>query len=58
VLVDTFSAALDLRQPQEIELYGTAFQTLAAVASYGRATRAIINRVVDDLAFETTDDNE
>jgi hypothetical protein len=50
VLVETFSAALDLRQPQEIELYGHAFEQLAAVASYGRSARAIINRVIDDLA--------
>jgi transcriptional regulator with XRE-family HTH domain len=50
VLIETFSAALDLRQPQEIELYGNAFEQLAAVASYGRSARAIINRVIDDLA--------
>jgi transcriptional regulator with XRE-family HTH domain len=58
VLVETFSAALDLRQPQEIELYGEAFQGLAAVASYGRAARAIITRVVDDLASEVSEDSE
>jgi len=52
VLVETFSAALDLRQPQEIELYGNAFEQLAAVASYARSARAIINRVIEDLAPE------
>ena len=52
VLVETFSAALDLRQPQEIELYGNAFEQLAAVASYTRSARAIINRVIEDLAPE------
>jgi transcriptional regulator with XRE-family HTH domain len=57
VLVETFSAALDLRQPQEIELYGNAFEQLAAVASYGRSARAIINRVIDDLAVETHGDS-
>jgi transcriptional regulator with XRE-family HTH domain len=58
VLVETFSAALDLRQPQEIELYSNAFQELAAVASYGRAARAIINRVIDDLASQVPESGE
>ncbi len=57
VLVETFSAALDLRQPQEIELYANAFDQLAAVASYGRAGRAIITRVIDDLAPEAPDED-
>nr|WP_255720252.1 helix-turn-helix transcriptional regulator [Frankia sp. CiP3] len=58
VLVETFSAALDLRQPQEIELYGNAFEQLAAVASYGRSARVIISRVIDDLAPEPQEDSE
>lgn len=56
VLVETMSAALDLRQPQEIELYGSAFEQLAAVASYGRSARTIITRVIDDLAHEAPED--
>jgi len=48
-LAETFSAALDPRQPEEIELYGNAFEQFAAVASYGRSARAIINRAIDDL---------
>jgi transcriptional regulator with XRE-family HTH domain len=40
VLIETFSAALDLRQQ------------LAAVASYARSARGIINRVIEDLAPE------
>lgn len=52
VLVETFSAALDLRQPQEIELYGNAFEQLAAVASYGRSARAIVNKAIDSLLPE------
>jgi Domain of unknown function (DUF5753) len=56
VLVETMSAALDLRQPQEIALYGNAFEELAAVASYGKSARAIIARVMDDLAPEVPDD--
>jgi transcriptional regulator with XRE-family HTH domain len=58
VLVETFSASLDLRQPQEIELYGNAFEQLAAVASYGRSARAIVNRVIEDLAPEVAEDGE
>jgi transcriptional regulator with XRE-family HTH domain len=50
VLIETFSASLDLRQPQEIELYESAFEQLAAVASYGRTARLIINRAADELA--------
>ena len=50
VLIETFSASLNLRQPQEIELYQTTFEQLAAVASYGRAARVIINRAADELA--------
>lgn len=57
VMVETFSAELNLAQPQEIELYGSVFNQLAAVASYGRAARAIITRVVDDLAAEVPDED-
>jgi transcriptional regulator with XRE-family HTH domain len=52
VVVETYSAALNLAQPQEIALYGSVFDELAAVASYGRAARAIITHVIDDLAPE------
>lgn len=58
VLVETLSAALDLRQPQEIELYGDAFQQLASVAGYGRVARAAINNVIDDLAPEVPDNGD
>jgi hypothetical protein len=58
VLVETFSAALDLRQPQEIELYSNAFEQLAAVASYGRSARMIISRVIADLAPDESEDGE
>lgn len=49
VQVETFSAELNLTQPQEIAVYGRVFDALAATASYGRAARAIVNRVVADL---------
>jgi transcriptional regulator with XRE-family HTH domain len=50
VMVETFSAELNLAQPQEVSLYSSVFESLAAVASYGRSARAIITRVIDDLA--------
>jgi transcriptional regulator with XRE-family HTH domain len=58
VLVETMSASLDLRQPQEIELYAAAFDELAAVASYGRAARGIVTRVIDDLAADLREEPE
>jgi hypothetical protein len=51
-MVETFSAELNLAQPQEIELYSGIFDSLTAAASYGRAARSIITHVVDDLAAE------
>lgn len=57
VMVETFSAELNLAQPQEIELYGSIFDHLAAVASYGRSARAVITRVIDDLAPEADDED-
>lgn len=57
VVVETYSAALTLTQPQEIELYARVFDELAAVASYGRAARAIINSVGDDLTAELPGDD-
>ena len=50
VTVETYSAELNLAQPQEIEVYRAVFDQLAAVASYGSEARAIILRVIDDLA--------
>ena len=50
VKVETHSAGLNLAQPQEIELYGRVFDQLASVASYGSEARAVILRVIDDLA--------
>lgn len=58
VLVETYSAGLNLAQPQEIELYRKVFEELAGVASYGRAARGIINRAIDDLATEVSEDSE
>lgn len=49
VMVETYSAELNLAQPQEIELYASIFDQLAATASYGSEARAIITRVMDEL---------
>jgi transcriptional regulator with XRE-family HTH domain len=50
VRVETYSAELNLRQPQEITLYEGIFERLAGIASYGGAARAIITHVIGDLA--------
>lgn len=55
VRIETYSAELNLRQPQEIELYSRVFEQHAAVASYGAAARAIVSRVMEDLAAESED---
>lgn len=57
VTIETFSAELNLAQPQELELYASIFEQMAAVASYGRSARAIITRVLDDLAPDTDDES-
>nr|WP_281252505.1 helix-turn-helix transcriptional regulator [Lentzea kentuckyensis] len=56
VRVETFSAELNLAQPQEIDHYGKVFESLAGIASYGRAARQIIMRVIDDLSAEVEED--
>ncbi|MBS2537713.1 helix-turn-helix domain-containing protein [Catenulispora sp. NF23] len=58
VMVETFSAELNLAQPQEISLYSGIFESLAGAASYGRAARAIINRVIEDLVPEDAEGSE
>lgn len=52
VMVETYSAELNLAQPQEILLYSRVFDRLAAVADYDGGARAVITRVIDDLASE------
>ena len=58
VMVETFSAELNLEQPQEIELYAGVFDSLAASASYGREARALITQVIDDIAPDDPSDGE
>ncbi|WP_410623203.1 helix-turn-helix domain-containing protein [Amycolatopsis sp. cmx-8-4] len=52
VRIETYSAELNLRQPHEIELYSDIFESHAAIATYGSAARAVITRVMEDLAAE------
>jgi hypothetical protein len=49
VLVETFTAELNLAQPHEIEVYSRVFRSLAGMASYGSEMRAIVTQVMDDL---------
>jgi len=49
VQFDTYSAELSLVRPDEIALYGRAFERLAALAFYGAEVRAMISRVLDYL---------
>jgi transcriptional regulator with XRE-family HTH domain len=58
VVVESYSAELTLAQPQETDLYARTFDALAADASYGRAARAIITAVIDDLAASMPPDGE
>ncbi len=49
VQFDTYSAELSLARPDEIALYGRAFERLAALAVYGAEVRAMISRALDRL---------
>lgn len=53
VYVETVAAELTLAQPQEIALYTQAFNRFASVAVYGSEARAVLTRVLDDLAAAT-----
>jgi transcriptional regulator with XRE-family HTH domain len=49
VQFDTYSAELSLVRPDEIALYGRAFERLAALAVYGAEARGIIAGALDQL---------
>ena len=49
VQFDTYSAELSLVRPDEIALYGRAFERLAALAVYGAEARRIIAGALDQL---------
>jgi transcriptional regulator with XRE-family HTH domain len=50
VQFDTYSAELSLVRPEEIALYGRAFERLAALAVYGAEARAVITQALNQLA--------
>ncbi|TCP57493.1 helix-turn-helix protein [Tamaricihabitans halophyticus] len=58
VLVETFSAELNLVQAPEVALYGRVFEQFATMASYDRAARSIITQVADELAAEISAEGE
>ncbi len=49
VQFDTYSAELSLVRPDEIAIYGRAFERLAALAVYGPEVGAVVSRVLDRL---------
>jgi transcriptional regulator with XRE-family HTH domain len=49
VQFDTYSAELSLVRPDEITLYGRAFERLAALAVYGAEARKMIARALDQV---------
>lgn len=49
VQFDTYSAELSLIRPDEIALYGRAFERLAALAVYGSEAASLISRALDSL---------
>jgi hypothetical protein len=54
VQFDTYSAELSLVRPDEIALYGRAFERLAALAVYGAEARAILARTLDRLTAKSS----
>ena len=54
VQFDTYSAELSLVRPDEIELYGRAFERLAALAVYGAEARAILARALGQLSVKSS----
>jgi Domain of unknown function (DUF5753) len=50
VLVETIAAELMLREPEEIALYGSVFDTLREAASVGDEMRLILASLLKDLA--------
>lgn len=49
VQFDTYTAELSLIRPDEIELYGRAFERLAALAVYGTEARAMVVQALETL---------
>ena len=54
VQFDTYSAELSLVRPDEIAVYGRAFERLAALAVYGAEAGAILARTLDRLTAKSS----
>lgn len=53
VMIETYSAELNLAGPQEIGLYEAIFDSMAGAAYYGRQAREVVKRAIDDFSTET-----
>jgi transcriptional regulator with XRE-family HTH domain len=52
VQIETYSAAVRIRQPREIALYAKAFEHYSRRAVYGQQARDLISQVIADLAAD------
>ena len=50
VALETPTASVEVTRPQEIELYARMFEHLQSTALYGKAARALVAKVMDELA--------
>lgn len=57
VQFDTYSAELSLVRPDEIALYGRAFERLAALAIYGTEAQNLISRTLETLITKVSEKN-
>ncbi len=58
VQVETFTAELNLAQPEEVEAYAAAFRRFAGDASYGAAARSVIAAVTSELRAGLGEDED
>jgi hypothetical protein len=49
VTVETFTAELNLAQPQEIKMYRKVFDSMALAADYDRKARTHLNRAAEEV---------
>ncbi len=50
VALETPTASVEVTRPQEIELYARMFERLRSSAAYGKAARALVATVIDEMA--------
>ena len=49
VALETPTASIEVTRPHEIDLYGRMFEHLQAAAVYGKAARAVVSTVLNEL---------